>query len=119
MPGETNESTAHRSFVEMTKDQIAIYAKGLSEAFRKECTLRVSLQEQDSMLAQRAHEVTALNHLLQQQVLEWHDAADEYREVLLSVRDLLEDGQLGAAQSQARAGLIETGVSRANARESV
>jgi hypothetical protein len=27
---------------------------------------------------------------LQQQVLEWHNAAEEYREVLLSVRDLPE-----------------------------
>lgn len=117
MPEEKNEASEHRSFAEMTKDQIAIYAKELSEAFRKERGLRVSLQERDTMLDQRAREVTALNHLLQQQVLEWHNVADEYREVLLSVRDLLQDGQLGAAQSQALGGLIEAGVSSANARE--
>jgi hypothetical protein len=54
MPGETNESTEHRSFVEMTKDRCSIYAKEISETFRKERTLRMSLQERDSMLHQRA-----------------------------------------------------------------
>ena len=119
MPDSKTETEEHRSFAEMTKEQIAIYARELSESFRKERGLRVSLQERDSMLDQRAREVTALNHLLQQQILEWHNVADEYREILLSIRDLLDDGQLGPKESDALGGLIEAGVSGANAHESV
>ncbi|MDA1036650.1 MAG: hypothetical protein O3B65_07210 [Chloroflexi bacterium] len=117
MPETNTETANHHSFAEMTKDQIAIYAKELSESFRNERTLRVSLQERDSMLDQRAREVTALNHLLQQQILEWHNVADEYREILLSIRDLLDEGQIGPEQSEALGGLIEAGVSDANRRE--
>ncbi len=118
MPDTKTESTDHRSFAEMTKEQIAIYAKELSESFRKERSLRLSLQERDTMLDQRAREVTALNHLLHQQVLEWHKVADEYREILLSIRDLLDEGQLGPEQSEALGGLIEAGVADATAHES-
>ena len=66
---DANIEDDHRSFAKMTKEQISIYAKELNEAFRKERSLRVSLQERDSMLDQRAREVTALNHMLQQQVI--------------------------------------------------
>ena len=118
MPDTKTESMDHRSFAEMTKEQIAIYAKELSESFRNERSLRLSLQERDKMLDQRAREVTALNHLLHQQVLEWHKVADEYREILLSIRDLLDEGQLGPEQSEALGGLIEAGVAGATARDS-
>ena len=107
MTDAETETGAHHSFAEMTKEQIAIYAKELNESFRKERGLRTTLQERDSMLDQRAREVTALNHLLQQQLTEWHGFAEDYREVLLSIRDLLTEGDFGPERTEALSRVID------------
>ena len=67
-----------RSFDQLTRDQITIYAKELNDHFHKERRLRVNLHERDEQLEQRAREVTALNRLLQQHLLEWYKVAQEY-----------------------------------------
>jgi hypothetical protein len=61
MAKQTNKQTdvkqlEVRSFDEMTKQQIAIYAKELNDQFRNERHLRGNLQERDAMLEQRAQQ---------------------------------------------------------------
>lgn len=109
------DAVPHRSFAEMTKEQIAIYAKELNESFHNERALRMTLQERDSLLNQRAREVTALNHLLQQQLTEWHQFAEDYRDVLLSIRDLLGEGDFGPERTEALSELIDGAVPDSNA----
>ena len=86
-----SEAALPGTFNDLTKGQIAIYAKELNEHFRKERGLRVNLQARDKELEQRAREVTALNNMLQQHLLEWQRVAQEYREVLTAIREMLGD----------------------------
>ena len=95
----TPEPVVKGSFDEMTKQQIAIYAKELNEHFRNERRLRGSLKHSDSMLEQRAREVSALNNLLQQQLVEWYKVAQEYREVLGTIKDVLREGMMDSTRS--------------------
>jgi hypothetical protein len=87
-----------RTFDDITKQQIAIYAKELNDHFRNERRLRGNLQERDAMLEQRAREVSALNNLLQQQLVEWYKVAQEYREVLSTIKDVLREGMMDASR---------------------
>ena len=96
-----------RSFDELTREQIAIYAKELNEHFRNERRLRGSVQERDKKLEERAREVTALNHLLQRHLLEWYKVAQEYREVLAGIREMLEEGSVSDAQHEEMGLLID------------
>lgn len=81
-----------RTYEELTKEQIAIYAKELNDHFRQERKLRLNLSARDAQLDQRSREVSALNNLLQQQLVEWYKIAKEYREVLESINDVLKSG---------------------------
>jgi hypothetical protein len=81
-----------RTYEELTKEQIAIYAKELNDHFRQERKLRLNLSARDAQLDQRPREVSALNNLLQQQLVEWYKIAKEYREVLESINDVLKSG---------------------------
>ncbi len=88
---QATRSTA-RTFEELNKEQIAIYAKELNDHFRNERKLRGNLSDRDAELDQRAREVSALNNLLQQQLVEWYKIAKEYREVLESINEMLKEG---------------------------
>jgi hypothetical protein len=81
-----------RTYEELTKEQIASYAKELNDHFRQERKLRLNLSARDAQLDQRSREVSALNNLLQQQLVEWYKIAKEYREVLESINDVLKSG---------------------------
>lgn len=104
---QRGSAPAVRSFDELSREQIAIYARELNEHFRKERGLRVSVQERDRQLEQRAREVTALNHLLQQHLLEWYKVAQEYREVLAGIREMLREGSISDAQREEMGALID------------
>jgi hypothetical protein len=95
MTNETQENTPQpkaRTYEELTKEQMGIYAKELNDHFRNERKLRLNLNDRDAQLDQRAREVSALNNLLQQQLVEWYKIAKEYREVLTSINDMLQEG---------------------------
>jgi hypothetical protein len=96
------------TFEQMTKQQIAIYAKELNNHFRNERKLRVNLSDRDSQLDQRAREVSALNNLLQQQLIEWYKIAKEYREVLESINDMLKQDTGDLPISEELKGMIES-----------
>jgi hypothetical protein len=98
MAKQTSKKIEGRSFDEITKQQIAIYAKELNDHFRNERRLRGNLQERDAMLEQRAREVSALNNLLQHQLVEWYKVAQEYREVLSTIKDVLREGMMDEAR---------------------
>ena len=97
----------HRSFDELTKDQMAIYAKELNDHFRNERKLRLSLTERNAQLEQRAREVAALNNLLQSHLAEWYKLSHEYRDVLQSIRELLAEGVLQDDRSDQLAAMID------------
>jgi len=82
----------------MTEQQIAIYAKEMNDHFRNQRRLRCNLQERDAMLEQPAREVTALNNMLQQQLVEWYKVDQEYRDVLSTIKDVLREGMMGAVR---------------------
>ena len=100
-----------RSFAQLTKDQIAIYAKELNEHFQQERRLRMSLHARDEQLEQRAREVTALNQMLPQHLLEWYKVAQEYREVLGTIKEVLRDGVVTPDRSDEMGELIDSVVS--------
>lgn len=100
-----------RTFEELNKEQIAIYAKELNDHFRNERKLRVNLSDRDAQLDQRAREVSALNNLLQQQLVEWYKIAKEYREVLESINEMLKEGTGELPLSDELKGMIESVVS--------
>ena len=106
-PEQAEKGNMIRSFDDLTRDQIAIYAKELNEHFRKERKLRMSLQDRDGQLEQRAREVTALNHMLQQHLLEWYKVAQEYREVLSAIRDTLRVGAISSDETDELGALID------------
>jgi hypothetical protein len=56
---QTTQGSA-RTFEELNKEQIGIYAKELNDHFRNERKLRGNLSERDAQLDQRAREVSAL-----------------------------------------------------------
>jgi len=97
----------HRSFEDLTKDQMAIYAKELNDHFRAERKLRLSLTERNAELEQRAREVAGLNNLLQQHLAEWYKLAHEYREVLTSIKELLNEGPLKDERTVHLAAMID------------
>ena len=100
-----------RTYEELTKEQIAIYAKELNDHFRNERKLRINLSDRDAQLDQRAREVSALNNLLQQQLVEWYKIAKEYREVLESINDMLKEGTGNLPISNELKEMIESVVS--------
>ena len=102
-----DDTDNHKSFDELTKDQMAIYAKELNDHFRAERKLRMSLTERNSELEQRAREVAGLNNLLQQHLAEWYKLAYEYREVLTSIKDLLNEGILKNDRTDQLAAMID------------
>ena len=82
------------TYEDLTHDQISIYAKELNDYFHKERGLRMSLEEREETLTQRAREVTALNQMLQQHLLEWYRIAQDYREVLGAIKEMLKSVQV-------------------------
>jgi hypothetical protein len=103
---QTTTQPKARTYEELTKEQIAIYAKELNDHFRNERKLRINLSDRDAQLDQRAREVSALNNLLQQQLVEWYKIAKEYREVLESINDLLQEGTGDLPISEELKGMI-------------
>lgn len=77
---------------QIAAEQVSIYAKELNDYFRKERDLRSSLRERDELLEHRAREVSALNLLLQQHLMEWYGVARQYRNVLGRLRESLAGG---------------------------
>jgi hypothetical protein len=67
----------------------------LNDHFRKERKLRINLKQRDSELVQRTREVTALNRLLQEHLLEWYKVAEDYREVLVAIKETLRSKTFG------------------------
>lgn len=104
---DTNKPAQLRSFDDLTKDQMAIYAKELNDHFRAERKLRISLTERNNELEQRAREVAGLNHLLQQHLAEWYKLAHEYREVLQSMKDLLNERMFRDDRTDKLAAMID------------
>ena len=96
-----------KSFEELTKDQMAIYAKELNDPFRAERKLRLSLTERNAELEQRAREVAGLNNILQQHLAEWYKLAYDYRDVLTSIKELLSDGMVKDERTSQLAAMID------------
>ena len=96
-----------KSFEELTKDQMAIYAKELNDHFRAERKLRLSLTERNAELEQRAREVAGLNNILQHHLAEWYKLAYEYRDVLTSIKELLDEGMVKNDRTDQLAAMID------------
>ena len=80
----------------------------------------MSLQDRDQELEQRAREVSALNQLLQQHLLEWYKVAQEYRGVLAGIREMLSgEGEISLVQSVELGELIDSVVAGESAASTV
>jgi hypothetical protein len=76
-------------------------------SYRGERVLLELLWDVTDQLEQRAREVTALNHMLQLNLLEWYKVAQEYREVLSAVRDTLRVGEISSVETDELGALID------------
>ena len=96
-----------KSFEDLTKDQMAIYAKELNDHFRAERKLRMSLTQRNAELEQRAREIAGLNNILQQHLAEWYKLSHEYHEVLTAIRELLDEGTVKNERTEQLARMID------------
>ncbi len=99
------------TYDDLTHEQISIYAKELNDYFRKERELRESLEERDDELSQRAREVAALNQMLQQHLLEWYQIAQDYREVLRAIKEMLKTAQVSPTKGALIQEFIDSAIS--------
>ena len=99
------------TYDDLTQEQISIYAKELNDYFRKERELRESLEERDDELSQRAREVAALNQMLQQHLLEWYQIAQDYREVLRAIKEMLKTAQVSPTKGALIQEFIDSAIS--------
>ena len=86
----------------VTQEQMGIYARELRDFFFRERHLQEQLQAQQEELKNREREVTALNRMMQEHLMDWYQLAQGYRQVLAQVKKVLEepDGQVDAGQAK-------------------
>lgn len=88
---EPDEVSSPRSFEQLSRQQLVIYARELQELFNEERHLRQELEGQKSQLEQLFREMAALNRLFQEHLSQRFKVVQAYREVLEGVQKIAQE----------------------------
>ncbi len=75
----TAQQPAERTFPELSRRQLEIYAEEFRQSFENERRLTASLEARNAELEQRTRELTALNEMFQSQINASVGIVDEFR----------------------------------------
>lgn len=115
----TDNTIPCRTFGDLSRPQLAIYAKELQEHYQQEISLRRKLEENNRDLEQRVREVAALNQLFQEHLRQRSQIVEAYSEVVEGLRKLNQETSALTERAKGER-LPESGVSPGlNAEETV
>ena len=86
-----DKSKPSRTFGELSRNQLAIYAKELQEHYQQGTSLRRELEENNRDLEQRVRELTALNRLFQEHLRQRLSVVDAYSELFEGLQRLSQE----------------------------
>lgn len=84
----TDKSEPSRTFGDLSRDQLAIYARELQEHYQEETCLRRELEDSNKDLEQRVRELSALNRLFQEHLRQRFALVEAYSEVVEGLQRL-------------------------------
>lgn len=100
---EASKDRISRTFEQMRRKQLEIYARELREHLEEARRLRQELQEHSRQLAQRVTELTALNRLVQEHLLERAPSGQDYFQLIEGVHRLALNTSALAEDAQSHA----------------